>query len=487
MAPPLSAAPGISPAAVGFFTVLPADGMEQGGMALADVHEGGDLDLDEAAAAAPAAGDDEVIVISMGSPAPLSPPPSGVGPEDPRSMPVAPVPLLFIGMAAFSWVDWLASLFTKKEGEIRPGEEVTGEPMHLPARVGDRLRIGRQPNEDKGVDTYTIDGDPGISGNHADVVRLRDGYYVEDLGSTNGTLIKRGSDVIPVGSEPVKLNDGDALVVAGEENTFGVRIRGFAPAQDGLISWATPLNLWDLRRGSSSVFIGGDRSPGNVFISDQTVDLRHAKVIKDMDGVSLTLKVLSPRYGTAIIGADGKAHPLGSGSSIGLKAGYRIVLGRVVLDVIDEAPEAYAQRPEDGLRTMNLPVEEYLSPEEFVRPQGYYAHPMKGSEARAAAAAAKAGGVRSVRPRGTQFLPADEVLPSARGARGAGRRAQTPVLEPKGAAAGTSANVQPAVDEEDADDSPPMPGDHTTARDALEVSPAERQAIVRAHRQERKR
>jgi len=58
--------------------------------------------------------------------------------------------------------------------------------------------IGRDPANDIAID------DDQLSGRHARVVRREDGFWVEDLGSTNGTFVngKRA-----VGLERVRSND----------------------------------------------------------------------------------------------------------------------------------------------------------------------------------------------------------------------------------------------------------------------------------------
>ncbi len=67
---------------------------------------------------------------------------------------------------------------------------------------GDVLVIGRSPDVDLCID------DPGISRRHARIARTRDGgFYVEDLGSTNGTMV--GGERVGV----ARIDSGDYLQI----------------------------------------------------------------------------------------------------------------------------------------------------------------------------------------------------------------------------------------------------------------------------------
>ena len=61
------------------------------------------------------------------------------------------------------------------------------------------------------VDLDSYDQEAKVSRRHARIV-VRDGrYFVEDLGSTNGTYINRGRRLLPGTPEP--LSDGDEIIV----------------------------------------------------------------------------------------------------------------------------------------------------------------------------------------------------------------------------------------------------------------------------------
>ena len=100
-------------------------------------------------------------------------------------------------------------------GELRPVdvEQVTGQGATLAIRsgggrtgevfnvAGERMTIGRSPDAEVFLDDVTV------SRNHALLVRRRDGLYVDDLGSLNGTYVNRRR------IESHRLQNGDELQV----------------------------------------------------------------------------------------------------------------------------------------------------------------------------------------------------------------------------------------------------------------------------------
>jgi hypothetical protein len=107
-------------------------------------------------------------------------------------------------------------------GELKPVdlERVTAEGATLVIRSGggragetfavggERMRIGRSPDAEVFLDDVTV------SRNHALLVRRRDGLYVDDLGSLNGTYVNRRR------IESHKLVDGDELQVGKYKLTY---------------------------------------------------------------------------------------------------------------------------------------------------------------------------------------------------------------------------------------------------------------------------
>ena len=81
---------------------------------------------------------------------------------------------------------------------IRSGGGRAGESFTIDE---DRMSIGRTPDAAVFLDDVTV------SRNHALLVRRQDGYYIDDLGSLNGTYVNRRR------IESHKLTDGDEIQV----------------------------------------------------------------------------------------------------------------------------------------------------------------------------------------------------------------------------------------------------------------------------------
>ena len=61
------------------------------------------------------------------------------------------------------------------------------------------------------VDLDAYDADAKVSRRHARICRNNGSYFIEDLGSTNGTYVNRGRRLLP-GNAQI-LNDGDEVIV----------------------------------------------------------------------------------------------------------------------------------------------------------------------------------------------------------------------------------------------------------------------------------
>ena len=88
---------------------------------------------------------------------------------------------------------------------IRSGGGRGGESFGI---EGERVTIGRSPDADVFLDDVTV------SRNHALVVRRRDGLYIDDLGSLNGTYVNRRR------IESHKLSSGDDLQIGKYKLTY---------------------------------------------------------------------------------------------------------------------------------------------------------------------------------------------------------------------------------------------------------------------------
>jgi hypothetical protein len=88
---------------------------------------------------------------------------------------------------------------------IRAGGGRVGESFPL---SGDRMTIGRRPDSDVFLDDVTVSRD------HALLVRRGTDFYLDDLGSLNGTYVNRHR------IESHKLEDGDELQVGKYKLTY---------------------------------------------------------------------------------------------------------------------------------------------------------------------------------------------------------------------------------------------------------------------------
>lgn len=61
------------------------------------------------------------------------------------------------------------------------------------------------------VDLDAFDADAKVSRRHARIYRRDNAYFIEDLGSTNGTYVNRGRRLLP--GSPQVLSDGDEVIV----------------------------------------------------------------------------------------------------------------------------------------------------------------------------------------------------------------------------------------------------------------------------------
>jgi pSer/pThr/pTyr-binding forkhead associated (FHA) protein len=118
--------------------------------------------------------------------------------------------------------DTTAAYQLDETGELKPVDidEVSAEGATLAIRsgggragevfgvAGEQMTIGRSPDAEVFLDDVTV------SRNHALLVRRRDGLYIDDLGSLNGTYVNRRR------IESHKLQNGDELQVGKYKLTY---------------------------------------------------------------------------------------------------------------------------------------------------------------------------------------------------------------------------------------------------------------------------
>ena len=84
-----------------------------------------------------------------------------------------------------------------------------GETMEL---IGRETVIGKEADSD-----YVIRDNPTVSRHHARIMASADGYFLEDLGSSNHTYVDGGE----IG-QPMKLMDGMLFMLSDEEFLFNL-------------------------------------------------------------------------------------------------------------------------------------------------------------------------------------------------------------------------------------------------------------------------
>lgn len=171
-----------------------------------------------ASAAPPAPAEPQVSA----PPAYVPPPPAAFSPPNPgtNSNPVArPVSVTSVGIPAMDMeVETRVSMqgLNNSSGVAHASlvierGDVPGTEFKL---VNDESTIGRW-DADNGifpdVDLDAHDADAKVSRRHARIVRNNGSYFIEDLGSTNGTYVNRGRRLLP--GNPQAIKDGDEVIV----------------------------------------------------------------------------------------------------------------------------------------------------------------------------------------------------------------------------------------------------------------------------------
>jgi len=109
-------------------------------------------------------------------------------------LPVAPVASVFTGpeWMAELWID--ADWFAHQEAP--GGPPTSGAPATVPLRAT-TIAIGRRSRSRQLYPDIDCSGDGAVSHRHAQMILDRDRWYVEDLGSTNGTFVGSPGEPLP--------------------------------------------------------------------------------------------------------------------------------------------------------------------------------------------------------------------------------------------------------------------------------------------------
>lgn len=121
--------------------------------------------------------------------------------------------------AAGAYVNPVQSQTPVRQG---PSAFVRGVKGHFAGKsfnISGILVFGR--NNSKCSVAFPLDA-PGISGTHCEVAFESGVAYLKDLGSSYGTFLANGTKL--TANQPVRMNNGDVFYLAGEENSFEVRI-----------------------------------------------------------------------------------------------------------------------------------------------------------------------------------------------------------------------------------------------------------------------
>jgi len=161
---------------------------------------------------------------------------------------------------------------------------------------GRSIVIGRESPANIRID------DRGVSRRHARICHEADGYFIEDLGSTNGTFV---NDVPVQSSDSVRLNDGDRVLL-GEETVLNfelldqlereVSARRFElSVRDGLTGLYNR-RVFDERLRQEMSFANRHQTSICVIV----VDLDHFKQVNDRYGHQAGDRVLAVASGALV-------------------------------------------------------------------------------------------------------------------------------------------------------------------------------------------
>lgn len=197
----------------------------------------------------------------------------------------------------------------------------------------DRITIGRRPANDIHIDNLAI------SGEHAVIVQMGNDYFIEDLNSTNGTLVNNKSvkkhllhhdDLVEFGKYQLKyineapLNNLGQSGAADLEKTMNIRPAEMKnmPASPAQVKpfFEAPKSAAAKPAGlpANSEFVGKIQVL-NGSSSGRELLLNKALTTLGKPGVQVAVITKRPS-GYFITHVEGQTHPLVNGSSIGVPA-----------------------------------------------------------------------------------------------------------------------------------------------------------------------
>jgi ABC-type multidrug transport system ATPase subunit/ABC-type multidrug transport system permease subunit len=178
-----------------------------------------------------------------------------------------------------------------------------GRRIALPAQG---LQIGRVPGNDIEIASNAV------SRHHARIVPVRDGCWIVDLGSRNGTVLN-GERFY---GESRWLANGDTVVIGGEA------LRFLTGQETRFESSAPPVpTTHPIRFSGDRLSIGRD-DDNDVVLDDPNVSRFHAEVVKENGQIEV--RDLTSRNGTRVNGQPTRRAVLQTGSEIGIGP-YRLI------------------------------------------------------------------------------------------------------------------------------------------------------------------
>src|SRR5438105_35498 len=190
--------------------------------------------------------------------------------------------------------------------------ELDGQRLPLPAEG--TVRLGRDPASD----VHVPDG--RVSWHHAAVIAEDRGFYVRDLGSTNGTRV----DGAPVGDAARRLASGAEISLGGLRLWF---------TQEGAPATGSPAHSHAHSDFTLDRRLTVGRAPDNDIVLDEpNVSRHHAELV---DGTPPVVRDLGSRNGTRVGDRLVRRSELAPGAAIGIGP-FRLVYDGRGIAVIDD-------------------------------------------------------------------------------------------------------------------------------------------------------